>query len=70
MIGARERMSIEQVLEIESGFDDELVHKHPITAMCAYDVRRFSGLEVLAALKIHRGSVHYTHDDPREQPTK
>ena len=70
MIGARRHMSVEQVLDIERGFDDVIVHKHQMAAMCAYDVRGFSGIELLAALRTHRGSVRYTHDDTREKATK
>ena len=59
MLGGRQRMGIEQTLELESGFDEVIIHKHRMTAMCAYDVRHFSGVEILAALKSHPGSVRY-----------
>lgn len=65
MIGARRPMSIEQILDIERGFDDVIVRKHQIAAMCAYDVRGFSGIELLSALRTHRGSVRYAYDDTR-----
>lgn len=70
MVGARQHMSVEQLLDIERRFDDVIVHKHQIAAMCAYDVRSFSGIELLAALRIHRGSVRYAHDGTREKATK
>lgn len=70
MIGARQHMSVEQLLDIERRFDDVIVHKHQIAAMCAYDVRSFSGIELLAALRIHRGSVRYAPDGTREKATK
>ena len=59
MIGARQRMSLVQLLELEEGFDEAIVRNHQIAAMCAYDVRKFSGIELLGALKSHRGSVRY-----------
>jgi hypothetical protein len=70
IIGARQRMSIEQTLELENGFDDAVVRKHQVTAMCAYDVRQFSGVEILAALKSHPGSVRYFKADSRESSAK
>lgn len=70
MVGARQHMSVEQLLDIERRFDDVIVHKHQIAAMCAYDVRSFSGIELLAALRIHRGSVRYAPDGTREKATK
>jgi hypothetical protein len=59
MLGARQRMGIEQTIELESSFDEVIIHKHQMTAMCAYDVRHFSGVEILSALKGHPGSVRY-----------
>jgi DcmR-like sensory protein len=70
MIGARQRMSIEQTLELERGFDEVIVHKHQMTAICAYDVRHFSGVEILAALRSHPGSVRYDKEDTGENAAK
>jgi hypothetical protein len=70
MIGARQRMSIEQTLELERGFDEAIVHKHQMTAICAYDVRHFSGVEMLAALRSHPGSVRYDKEDTGESAAK
>jgi hypothetical protein len=70
MIGARKHMSFEQLLDLEQGFDEAIVHNHHMTAMCAYDVRVFSGIELLAALRSHGGSVRYAHDDTRENAAK
>jgi hypothetical protein len=70
MVGARQRMGIEQSLELERGFDEVITHKHRMTALCAYDVRHFSGVEILAALKSHPGSVRYTKEATRENAAK
>lgn len=67
MIGAQQHMSFEQLLDLEEGFDEAVVHKHHIAALCAYDVRRFSGIELLGALRSHRGAVAYASDDTREK---
>jgi hypothetical protein len=70
MIGAHQHMSFEQLLDLERGFDEMVVHKHQMAALCAYDVRMFSGIELLAALRAHGGSVRYASDDTRENATK
>lgn len=70
MIGARQQMPVEQVLKLEEGFDEAIVRRHQIAAMCAYDVRKFSGIELLGALRSHRGSVRYAYDNTREKTTK
>ena len=70
MIGARQHMSFEQLLDLEHGFDEAVVHKHHIAALCAYDVRKFSGIELLGALRSHRGAVRYIGDATRERAIK
>ncbi len=70
MIGAQQHMSFEQVRDLEQGFDEAVVHKHHIAALCAYDVRKFSGIELLGALRSHRGAVRYARDDTREKAIK
>lgn len=70
MIGARDRMSIDQILELERGFDDVITHKHPMAAVCAYDVRMFSGVDMLAVLRTHHGALRYAPDDVREKAAK
>jgi hypothetical protein len=70
MIGARQRMSLGQVLKLEAGFDHMVVRKHEIAAMCAYDVRKFSGTELLGALRTHRGPVRYARDETRKKAMK
>ena len=70
MIGARQHMSFERLLDLEQGFDEAVVHKHHLAALCAYDVRKFSGIELLAALRSHRGAVRYASDDTRGKAIK
>jgi hypothetical protein len=70
MIGAQQHMSFEQLLDLEQGFDEAIVHKHHIAALCAYDVRKFSGIELLATLRSHRGAVRYASKDSREKAIK
>ena len=70
MIGAQQHMSFEQLLDLEQGFDEAIVHKHQMAALCAYDVRKFSGIELLATLRSHRGAVRYASEDSREKAIK
>jgi hypothetical protein len=69
MIGAQQHMAFEQLLDLEQGFDQAIVHKHHMAALCAYDVREFSGIELLAALRSHRG-VRYAGHDSRAKAIK
>ena len=70
MVGARQHMSFELLHELEQGFDEAVVHKHHLVALCAYDVRKFSGIELLAALRCHRSPVRYASDDTGEEAIK
>jgi hypothetical protein len=70
MIGAQQHMSFEQLLDLEQGFDEAIVHKHQMAALCAYDVRKFTGIELLATLRSHRGAVRYASEDSREKAMK
>jgi hypothetical protein len=70
MIGTQQHMSFEQLLDLERGFDEAITHKHHMAALCAYDVRKFSGIELLAALRSHRGAVRYAGHNSREKAIK
>jgi hypothetical protein len=70
MIGAQQHMSFEELIDLERGFDEAIVHKHHMAALCAYDVRKFSGIELLAALRSHRGAVRYASHDSRAKAIK
>jgi hypothetical protein len=69
-VGAQQHMSFEQLLDLEQGFDEAIVHKHQMAALCAYDVRRFSGIELLAMLRSHHGAIRYASEDSREKAIK
>jgi hypothetical protein len=70
MIGAQQQMPFEQLLDLEQGFDEAIVHKHQMAALCAYDVRKFSGIELLATLRSHRGAIRYASDHSRKNAIK
>ncbi|HEV7595585.1 MAG TPA: MEDS domain-containing protein [Gemmatimonadaceae bacterium] len=53
MWGLRLLVSSEQMIELEVGFERLIVPRFPVVALCAYDARKFTGLELLDALKDH-----------------
>jgi len=54
MRGIRDNVSSDELGILEEGFENEVIPNHRMIAMCAYDVRVFTGTEILAALKQHR----------------
>ena len=55
----RKKTSADGFAEYEAGYDQLIVRRYPVVTICAYDVRRFSGVEVLDALKAHRDTFRY-----------
>jgi transcriptional repressor of dcmA and dcmR len=55
----RTRVSRDEVIEYEAGYDERIARKFPVVTLCQYDVRRFSTLELLDALKSHRDTFRY-----------
>jgi transcriptional repressor of dcmA and dcmR len=53
MWGLRSLVSARQMVELELGFERLLVPRYPVLAICAYDARKFSGVELLDALRDH-----------------
>ena len=53
MWGLRLLVSSEQMIELEVGFERLIVQQFPVVALCAYDARKFTGVELLDALKDH-----------------
>jgi transcriptional repressor of dcmA and dcmR len=41
------------MIELEVGFERLIVPRFPVVALCAYDARKFTGIELLDALKDH-----------------
>lgn len=52
-------VSGEELLEYETGYDQRIARRFPVVTLCQYDVRRFSSIAVLDALKAHRDSFQY-----------
>jgi transcriptional repressor of dcmA and dcmR len=55
----RKQGSAQKFAEYEAAYDQFIVRRYPVVTVCAYDVRRFSGVEVLEALKVHRDTFRY-----------
>ncbi len=55
----RSKMSEEAFAEYEDGYDRMIARKYPVVTLCTYDARKFSGVELLHALKGHRDTFRY-----------
>ena len=55
----RKKGSAQRFAEYEAAYDQFIVRRYPVVTVCAYDVRRFSGVGVLEALKVHRDTFRY-----------
>jgi transcriptional repressor of dcmA and dcmR len=49
----RSLVSPRELVHYETGFDEKIVARFPVGVLCLYDARKFSGLELLNALKVH-----------------
>ena len=59
MWGLRSKISQASLIEFESRYDRLIARKYHVVSLCTYDVRRFSGVEVLEALKGHRDTFRH-----------
>jgi excisionase family DNA binding protein len=55
----RSTMDAQEFAEYESGYDRMIARKYPVVTICTYDARKFSGVELLDALKGHRDTFRY-----------
>lgn len=46
-------LSADELVNFETRYDRQIGHSYPIISLCLYDARRFSGIEILHALKNH-----------------
>ena len=59
MWGLRLKVSAKQMISLEIGFERLIVPRFPVTALCAYDARKFTGVELLDALKDHDDTFRF-----------
>jgi excisionase family DNA binding protein len=50
------------LIEYETGYDERLARRFPVVTLCQYDVRIFSGLQILDALAGHPDAFWYPAD--------
>jgi excisionase family DNA binding protein len=55
----RRKATAQKFAEYEAAYDQFIVRRYPVVTVCAYDVRRFSGVDLLDALKMHRDTYRY-----------
>lgn len=55
----RKKVSAEKFAEYEAIYDQYIARRYPVVTLCAYDVRKFSGVDILDALKAHRDTFRY-----------
>ena len=59
MWGLRLKVSAKQMVKLEVGFERRIVPRFPVVALCAYDARKFAGVELLDALKDHDDTFRF-----------
>jgi hypothetical protein len=57
--GLRLLVSSEQMIEMELGFERLIIPQFPVVALCTYDARKFTGVELLDALKDHEDTYKF-----------
>jgi hypothetical protein len=57
--GMRSKATEESLIEYEAEYDRMIARRYPVVTVCIYDARKFSGVEVLNALKGHRDTFRY-----------
>lgn len=60
--GMRTKASENTVLKYESDYDRFISRRYPVVTLCTYDARKFSGVEILSALKGHRDIFRHPLD--------
>ncbi len=55
----RRKSSADGFAQYEAAYDQLIARRYPVVTICAYDARRFSGVDVLDALKAHRDTFRY-----------
>jgi transcriptional repressor of dcmA and dcmR len=59
MWGLRLLVSAKEMIELEVEFEQVIIARFPMIALCAYDARKFSGIELLDALKDHEDTFRF-----------
>jgi transcriptional repressor of dcmA and dcmR len=57
--GMRSKATEESIIQYEADYDRLIARGYPTVTLCIYDARKFSGVEILSALKGHRDTFRY-----------
>lgn len=57
--GMRSKSSAAELIQYEADYDQLIARNYPVVTICIYDVRKFSGVEVLSTLKGHRDILRF-----------
>lgn len=57
--GMRSKASEAELIQYEADYDQLIARNYPVVTICIYDVRKFSGVEVLNTLKGHRDILRF-----------
>lgn len=52
----------EELIEYEATYERSLARRFPVVTLCQYDARRFSGIDVVNALRSHADGFRYPSD--------
>ncbi len=55
----RKKGSLASFADYETEYDSLIARRFPVVTVCAYDARKFSGVDLLDALKAHRDTFRY-----------
>ena len=53
------KVPLEELLEYERRFEEDVARRFPVVTSCQYDVRAFSAVSILNAFKLHRDTFRY-----------
>jgi excisionase family DNA binding protein len=57
--GLARKITRDELVEFEQSYDEIIAQRFPVVTLCLYDVRRFSGLDALRALRGHGDGLRY-----------
>jgi transcriptional repressor of dcmA and dcmR len=60
--GLGSEVSDEELFEYEAAYEEVIAKRFPLVTLCQYDVRQFSAITILNALKLHRDIFRYPAD--------
>jgi hypothetical protein len=53
------KVLLEELLEYQRRFEEDVARRFPVVTLCQYDVRAFSAVSILKTLKLHSDTFRY-----------